>query len=113
MNRAVRNFHLPLPEPTYRRLRDAAQRANQPATVVARYAIESWLRQQRKAALHETIAAYAAEVAGSLDDLDPELEAASLEVWRPRRERERTRGGAGGVFGPDSRRGPGPSHRVG
>src|SRR2546425_9535553 len=55
MNRAVRNFHLPLPEPTYRRLRDAAQRANQPATVVARYAIESWLRQQRKAALHEAV----------------------------------------------------------
>src|SRR5438132_10792299 len=43
--------------------RSAAQRANQPATVVARYAIESWLRQQRKAALHEAIAAYAAEVA--------------------------------------------------
>src|SRR2546430_11907773 len=82
MNRPVRTFHLPLPEPTYRRLRDAAQRANQPATVVARYAIESWLRQQRKAALHEAIAAYAAEVAGSLDDLDPDLEAASLELWR-------------------------------
>jgi len=59
--------------------------------VVARYAIESWLRQQRKAALHEAIATYAAEVAGSLDDLDPELEAASLELWRPRRVRKRKR----------------------
>src|SRR2546426_10411459 len=100
MNRAVRNFHLPLPEPTYRRLRDAAQRANQPATVVARDAIESWLRQQRKAALHEAIAAYAAEVAGSLDDLHPELEAASPEVWRPRRGRKRTRWDAGRVSWP-------------
>jgi len=91
MSRPVRNFHLPLPEPTYRRLREAADQANQPATVVARYAIEAWLRQQRKAALHEAIAAYAAEVAGSLDDLDPELEAASLELWRPRRVRKRKR----------------------
>jgi hypothetical protein len=59
--------------------------------VVARYAIESWLRQQRKAAIHEAIAAYAAKVAGTLDDLDPDLEAASLELWRPRRVRKRTR----------------------
>lgn len=91
MARAVRNFHLPLPEPTYRRLRDAAEQAKQPATVVARYAIETWLRQQRKAALHEAISAYAAAVGGSLDDYDPELEAASLESLRPRRIRKRKR----------------------
>ena len=91
MSRSVRNFHLPLPEPTYQRLREAAERANRPATVVARYAIETWLRQQRKAAVHEAIAAFAADVAGSLDDLDPELEAASLELWRPRKVRKRKR----------------------
>jgi len=81
MPKPVRNFHLPLPEPTYRRLREAAERAKQPATVVARYAIETWLREQRKVALHEAIAAYAAKMAGTPADLDPELEAASLEVW--------------------------------
>lgn len=88
---ATRNFHLPLPEPVYRRLRDAAERANQPATVVARYAIEGWLRQQKKVALREAIATYAAEVAGSRDDLDPALEAAALERWRPVRSRRRKR----------------------
>lgn len=91
MTRPVRNFHLPLPEPIYLRLRDAAQRTRQPATVVARYAIESWLRQQRKAAVREAVAAYAAEVAGSRDDLDPDLEAASLERWRPKRIPRRKR----------------------
>jgi predicted transcriptional regulator len=80
----VRNFHLPLPEPLYQRLRDVAERANRPATAVARYAIESWLRHQRRTAVREAIAAYATEAAGSRDDLDPELEAASLETWLPR-----------------------------
>jgi hypothetical protein len=88
----VRNFHLPLPEPTYRRLRDAARQANQPATAVARYAIESWLRQERKAMLHEAIASYATKMAGTRADLDPELEAASLELWvPPKKPRRRQR----------------------
>lgn len=92
MNRPVRNFHLPLSEPTYRRLREAADQANQPATVVARYAIETWLREQRKAALREAIAAYAAKMAGTRADLDPELEAASLERWAsPKKARRRRR----------------------
>lgn len=92
MRSSVKNFHLPLPEPTYRRLREAADRAKQPATVIARYAIETWLRDQRKAALHEAIIAYAAKMAGTPADLDPELEAASLELWAaPRRSRRRKR----------------------
>ena len=89
---AVRNFHLPLPEPLYRRLQAVAERANRPATVVARYAIESWLRQQRKVAVREAIAKYAAAVAGSREDLDPDLEAASLEGWRPEPKARRRRG---------------------
>jgi len=56
MPSSVRNFHVPLPEPLYRRLRDAAARAHQPATVVARNAIEAWLRQQRRAFVREAIA---------------------------------------------------------
>jgi hypothetical protein len=59
---------------------------------MARYAIESWLRDQRKAALHEAIAVYAAKMAGTPADLDPELEAASLELWAPpKRSRKRKR----------------------
>lgn len=86
----VRNFHLPLPENLYRQLRDEAEEAGLPATVLARHAIEAWVRQRKKAAVREAIAAYAAEHAGSRADLDPELEAASLELWRqpkPRRRR--------------------------
>ena len=88
----VRNFHLPLPNPLYRRLRSAAERANQPATTIARYAIDSWLRQQQKLMVREAIAAYAADVAGTPADLDEQLEAASLERWReerPGRKRRR------------------------
>lgn len=84
MPAAVRNFHLPLPEPLYRRLQEVAAQANRPATAVARYAIDSWLRQQRRAAVREAIAAYAAGAGGSRHDLDPALEAASLEALRPR-----------------------------
>ena len=91
----VRNFHLPLPDPLYRRLRDAAERTKQPATTLARYAIDSWLRQQRRAMVREAIAEYAVKAAGTGDDLDEELEAASLEPWReeqrPRKQRKRKR----------------------
>lgn len=76
----MRNFYLPLPAPVYRRLRNAAAQTKQPATTLARYAIESWLRQRRKTMVREAIAAYAARVAGTRDDLDADLEAASLEV---------------------------------
>jgi hypothetical protein len=34
-------------------------RANQPATTVARYALEHWPREHRKAVVREAIAAYA------------------------------------------------------
>lgn len=95
MPSTVRNFHLPLPEPTYRRLRDAAERTGQPATAVARHAIETWLREHRRTMVREAIARYAADAAGSRDDLDEALEAAGLEVWErsrtPRKRRARRR----------------------
>jgi hypothetical protein len=90
MAKALYNFHLPLPEPLYRRLRDAAARANQPATTVARHALEHWLREHRKAMLREEVAAYAADVGGSRDDLDSALEAASIASW-PRSKRRKRR----------------------
>lgn len=75
----VKNFHLPLPEQTYRELRAASERAHVPATALAREAIDAWLRQQARAARGRAIAAYAAEMAGTSFDLDPALEAAAVK----------------------------------
>ena len=77
----MKNFHLPLPDPTYAELREVAERSKVPATTLAREAIDSWLRQQAKQARHDAIAAYAAEMAGTSADLDPEFEAAGIQNW--------------------------------
>jgi len=47
--------------------------------VVAGTAIQAWLRQRRKVARRQAIAAFAAESAGTPLDLDVELEAAAAE----------------------------------
>jgi len=86
---ALRNFHLPLPEVVYRALREQATVLGQPATVLARQAIETWLRERRKTVLREAIAAYASERAGTLADLDPALEAAGVEMLRSDLRRRR------------------------
>ena len=75
----MKNFHLPMPEQTYRQLREQAERAGTPATALARQAIDWWLREQSRKARHDAIAAYAAEAAGTSFDLDPELESAGIE----------------------------------
>ena len=75
----MKNFHLPLPEQTYALLRAEAERTQVPATSLAREAIDFWVRQTMKKARHEAIAAYAAEMAGTEFDLDPDLEAAGIE----------------------------------
>lgn len=75
----MKNFHLPLPEQTYSRLRAEAERTQVPATALAREAIDCWLRQQLRKARHDAIAAYAAEMAGTHLDLDPDLESAGIE----------------------------------
>jgi hypothetical protein len=79
MPATLRNFHLPLPENVYQALRDEAAAVKQPATVIARQAIEAWLRERRKAAVREAIAVYAAEHGGTAADLDPALEAAGVK----------------------------------
>ncbi|MBL8230502.1 MAG: hypothetical protein JNL98_18570 [Bryobacterales bacterium] len=76
----MKNFHLPLPDETYEHLRSAAERSKVPATVIAREAIDFWLRQQRKKARHDAIAAYASETAGTTLDLDTNLEAAGIDL---------------------------------
>jgi hypothetical protein len=78
-NRDMKNFHLPLPEETYSHLKAEAARAQVPATILAREAIDSWLRQQLRKARHQAIADYAAEVAGTSLDLDSHLESAGIE----------------------------------
>jgi hypothetical protein len=76
----MRNLHVPLPEPTYRRLRTEAQRSNRPATEIAREAIDRWLAEQHRLMIHESVALYAADMAGSSADLDEEMEAAGVET---------------------------------
>jgi hypothetical protein len=75
----MKNFHLPLPEQTWSGLRAEAERAQVPATALAREAIDWWLREQAKKARHDQIAAWAAEMAGTDFDLDIDLEAAGIE----------------------------------
>ncbi len=75
----MRNFHLPLPEPTYARLRAESERTQVPATTLAREAIDAWLRYQARKARHDAISAYAAEMAGTAMDLDHDLESAGIE----------------------------------
>jgi len=75
----MKNFHLPLPEQTYTQLRAEAERTQVPATVLAREAIDLWLRHQLRKARHEAIAAYAEEMVGTNLDLDPVLESAGIE----------------------------------
>ena len=75
----MKNFHLPLPEETYRELRALAERSQMPATALAREAIDTWLRQQTRKARHDAIAAFAAKMAGTALDLDSDLESAGVE----------------------------------
>jgi predicted DNA-binding protein len=73
------NFHVPLPAAVYGRLRSEAERQHKPATQLVKQAVEYWLEEQEKVALHEEIARYAAETAGTCDDLDELLETAGVE----------------------------------
>ena len=75
----MKNFHLPLPEQLYLRLRAEAERTQVPATTLAREALDGWLRQQSRKARLDAIAAYAIEMAGTPRDLDAELESAGIE----------------------------------
>ena len=73
------NFHVPLPTDVYDRLKSEAERQHKPATQLVKQAVEYWLGEQERLALHEEIALYAAETAGTCDDLDEPLEAAAVD----------------------------------
>jgi len=70
---------MPLSDPVYQRLKSVAKKQHKPATQLAKQALEQWLDEQEKLALHEEIAGYAASMAGTVDDLDESLETVSLE----------------------------------
>jgi hypothetical protein len=75
----MKNMHLLLPEPVYARLRAEARRSRRPATDLAREAIDQWLADLQRSQMHEAVLTYADEVAGTTDDLDPEIEAAGID----------------------------------
>ena len=77
---AMFNFHLPLPQDLHEMLREEVERSGQPATSLAREALLYWLAQRRKQRLHEEIAAFARDHAGTDLDLDEDLEQAGIEV---------------------------------
>jgi predicted DNA-binding protein len=87
--KASQNLHVPLPGALHVRLHAQAARAGRPATAVAREAIEAWIEQRERQALHDAIATYAHEVGGSRDDLDEDLERAGVEHLLSRRRRRR------------------------
>jgi len=78
--KAHRNLHVPLPGTLHDRLRAVAVRSGRPATSVAREAIESWVEERERQAVHEAIATYATEMAGTAADLDEALERAALAL---------------------------------
>jgi hypothetical protein len=79
MTSATKNFHLPLPEELYDELRSCAREVGQPATRFAQELMRAGLDDWRRALRRREIAAYAQQVAGSSEDLDPELERAGIQ----------------------------------
>jgi len=76
---ALSNFHIPLPPDLHEMLRDEAERSGQPATALARQALQTQRRRQR---LHEEIAVWAKDHAGTDLDLDKDVERAGLELLK-------------------------------
>ena len=103
--RHARNLHVPLSDATYVLLRAEAERSKRPASALAREAIDRWLAERQRAAVHDAISDYAHAAAGTADDLDPKSEAAAVEhlLGAGRRARKTRRNDAdvpaGGHFG--------------
>ena len=81
MKKAMKNFHVPLPEVLYERLRKMSRERGCPATTMVREAIEEWVEQTERMRIREEIAAYAAAEAGGEHDLDEDLERAAAEEF--------------------------------
>ena len=81
------NLHVPLSAPVHARLRAEATRAGRPATTLAREAIESWIAERERHAVHQAIVDYADAMAGTPADLDEDLEQAAIANLVPRRRK--------------------------
>jgi predicted DNA-binding protein len=79
VTRATRNLHVPLPAPLHDRLRAEAARSGRAATTLAREAIEVWIEDRERRAVHAGIVEYAEHMAGGAADLDEYLERAGVE----------------------------------
>jgi hypothetical protein len=79
MRSSTRNLRLSLPEALHDELRAAAREADQPVTRFAQELLRAGLDQWRRTRRRQQIAAYARQVAGAAEDLDPELERAGIE----------------------------------
>ncbi len=75
----TKTLRLLLPETLYTELRSAAREARRPTTRFAQELVRTSLDQWRRARRRQEIAAYARQVAGSSEDLDPELERAGIK----------------------------------
>lgn len=79
LSRIPKNFHLPLPPALHAGLRDASARLGAPATELAREAIDTWLKEEKRRRVRAEVAAFAEAYAGTTLDCDPAWEAAGLE----------------------------------
>jgi plasmid stability protein len=75
-----RNFHVPLPESLYQKLRQEAILQGQPATALTRAALENYLQEQERKRIREEFATWIKANAGTELDLDPDLEAVGTET---------------------------------
>ena len=75
----MKSLRIPLSDEAYAQLKAEAAKADLPASILAREAVDSWLKIQARKIRQEAIAAYAAEYAGTEFDLDPALEAAGVQ----------------------------------
>jgi hypothetical protein len=82
---AMKNFHVPLPDPIYESLQLEARRSQVPVTSVTREAIQTWLTAREGAVRRKAIATYAAKMAATEFDLDSILEAGALGVLQKTR----------------------------
>ena len=93
MSSATKSFHVTLPEALYDELRCAAGEAEQPVTKFAQELMRAGLEQWRRTRRRQQIAAYARQVAGTAEDLDPEWERAGIESLYRRAMRRGARSG--------------------
>jgi predicted transcriptional regulator len=76
-----------LPGALHDRLRAVATRSKRPTTSLAREAIEAWVEERERQAVHEAITTYATEMAGTAANLDEDLEQAAIEHLGGRRRK--------------------------